>query len=204
MTELASADPADALWRDAKGQPFFRHRPKLVGAEITFTLEPDALAWSDGKVEGRMPLHQIGSVRIVYRPANLYTRRFRVEINQRLGKSVWFANLSYRGLMEVETNDQPFAAFVRELLARIAKASPKALFLGGEPAWRYGLVGLFSLVLAGAGIIVGVEAVKTLTWALAGAVLVVAGYMAWQMAQWLIRNKPVVINPQDPPTALLP
>ncbi|MFX7792737.1 hypothetical protein ABTK00_20070, partial [Acinetobacter baumannii] len=91
------------------------------------------LAWSDGKVEGRMPLHQIGSVRIVYRPANLYTRRFRVEINQRLGKSVWFANLSYRGLMEVETNDQPFAAFVRELLARIAKASPKALFLGGEP-----------------------------------------------------------------------
>ena len=43
MTEPTSPSPADALWRNSDGQPFFRHRPKLVGAEITFTLEPDAL-----------------------------------------------------------------------------------------------------------------------------------------------------------------
>lgn len=204
MTEPTSSPPADALWRDAEGRPFFRHRPKLVGAEITFTLEPDALAWSDGKIEGRLPLHQIGTVRILYRPANLYNKRFRVEIGQRLGKSVWFANLTYRGLMEVEANDAAFAAFVRVLLPAIARAAPKARFFGGEPPWRYGLVALFNLVLVAAGIAVVVEAVRSLTWALAGATLAVAGYMGWQMATWLIRNRPVTIDPNAPPPQLLP
>jgi hypothetical protein len=198
-----SAQPSD-LWINDDGRPFFRHRPKLVGQAITFTLEKDALAWSDGKVEGRMQLDRIEIVHIRYRPANLATQRFRVEIRDVSGKAVWFANLSYRGLMDVETHDGAFVAFVRRLLTAVQKASPHARFIGGEPAWRYGLVSVTSVLLVIAALVVGRAALTSLSWPLAGAVLVVGAYMVWQMAEWLRRNRPSVIDPDNPPTLLLP
>lgn len=198
-----SAHASDLLIDD-DGRPFFRHRPKLVGQAITFTLETDALTWSDGKVEGRMRLDKIETVHILYRPANLASQRFRVELRDHSGTAVWFANLSYRGLMDVETNDAPFAAFVRRLLQAVHQASPHARFIGGEAAWRYGLVTVTSVLLVIAAVIVGRAALTSLSWPLAGAVLVVGGYMLWQMAEWLRRNRPALIDPDHPPALLLP
>lgn len=204
MTEPIVTASTEDLQRDAEGRPCYRHRPKLIGGEIGITLEPDALVWSDGTTESRLPLHQIAQVRLVFRPANLYTQRYMVQISQRLGKTIWFANLSYRGMVEVEATDRPFSAFVRELLPRIAAASPKARFLGGEPAWRYGLVGLLTLMLMAAAVMLAVTAIRTLTWPVAATVLAIAGYIGWQMTLWLIKNKPSMIAPRDPPASLLP
>ncbi len=131
----------DGLWLDHEDRPTFRHKPKLIGPEIVFTLQDREIAWSDGRVSGSLPLHQIESVRLVFRPANLYTSRYRIEIRQRLGKRIWFSNVSWRGMVEIESHDAPFAAFVRRLCAAIAKRRPRpgsspASRPGAMPSWR--------------------------------------------------------------------
>lgn len=202
--EARPGTAADPMWRDADDHPMFRHRPKVIGAEITFKLEPDALVWSDGKHKGRLPLHQIESVRIVFRPANLYMQRYRVDVRQRLGQRVWFSNVSYRGMVEMESHDKPFSAFVRELMRRVAKASPKAQFFGGEPLWRYVPGAIVTAMLAAALGFMGVEAVRTLNWSMLAIVVLIGGFTTWQMGQWLVKNKPVAVDPANPPDYFFP
>ncbi|MBX9990305.1 hypothetical protein [Phreatobacter oligotrophus] len=194
----------DGLWLDHEDRPIFRHKPKLIGPEIVFTLQDREIAWSDGRVSGSLPLHQIESVRLVFRPANLYTSRYRIEIRQRLGKRIWFSNISWRGMVEIDSNDAPFAAFVRRLCAAIAKASPKARFIAGEPAWRYAVVAAITAGLAVSLAYLAIAAVKTVNWGLMGLVAFVGGYTVWQMSLWLRKNRPGSFDPLALPTDLLP
>jgi len=204
MTRPPDNLPSKELWRDHKGRPIFRHRPKLVGPEITFTLEERDLAWSDGRSSGRLPLHQIESVRLSFRPANLHTRRYRIEVRQRLGRKIWFSNVSWRGMMEIEAHDAAFTAFARELCATIAAASPKARFIAGEPAWRYVAVAAVTTGLGASLAYLTVSAVRNLNWGLMGLVVFIGGYTVWQMSLWLTKNPPGTFDPVHPPTALLP
>jgi len=204
MTLADDSAPPDGLMRDHEDRPTYRHRPKLIGMDVSFTLEERDLVWSDGRVTGRLPLHQIESVRIAFRPANLYTHRYRVDIRQRLGQKVWFANISWRGVAEIEANDPAFHAFVRVLLAAIARASPKARFLAGEPRWRYAVVALTTGLLALCLAYLAVQGLQARNWGLLGLVAFVGGYTVWQMSLWLTKNRPGTFDPLDPPAALLP
>jgi hypothetical protein len=140
----------------------------------------------------------------MFRPANLYTSRYRIEIRQRLGKRIWFSNISWRGMVEIDSNDAPFAAFVRQLCAAIAKASPKARFIAGEPAWRYAVVAAITAGLAVSLAYLAIAAVKTVNWGLMGLVAFVGGYTVWQMSLWLRKNRPGSFDPLALPTDLLP
>jgi hypothetical protein len=200
--EKTATDPA--LWRDHEDRPTFRHRPKLVGPEIHFTIEERDLVWSDGRASGRLPLHQIDSVRLAFRPANLYTRRYRLEVRQRLGQRIWFSNVSWRGMVEIEAHDAPFAAFVRVLCATIAEASPKARFIAGEPAWRYAVVAATTGGLGFSLAYLAYHAIRAVNWGLMGLVVFIGGYTVWQMSLWLTKNRPDVFDPLNPPAILLP
>jgi len=196
--------PADALWRDHDGRPTFRHRPKLVGREIVFTLEERDLAWTDGRLSGKVPLHQVDYVRLTFRPSNLYLKRYRFELRQRLGRRIWFSNVSWRNMIEVEAHDAAYSAFVREVLAAVATASPKARFLAGEPLWRY-----IAMVAASGGLglslaYLAFNALTTVNWGLIGLVAFIGGYAVWQMSLWLTKNPPAEFDPRTPPEALLP
>ncbi len=201
---MTSPAPADALWRDHDGRPTFRHRPKLVGPEIVFTLEERDLAWTDGRSSGRVPLHQIDSVRLSFRPSNLYLRRYRFELRQRLGRRIWFSNVSWRGMVEVEAHDAAFSAFVRVVLKAAVNASPRARFLGGEPAWRYIAVAATTAGLALSLAYLAFQGLRNLNWGLLGLVVFIGGYAAWQMSLWLKKNPPTEFDPLDPPASLLP
>lgn len=204
MTAPATTAADPALWLDHEGRPTFRHRPKLVGPEIHFTIEERDLAWSDGRSSGRLPLHQIDSVRLAFRPANLYTRRYRLEVRQRLGQKIWFSNVSWRGMVEIEAHDAAFTAFVRALCAAIARGSPKARFIAGEPAWRYAVVAATTAGLAFSLTYLAYQALRAVNWGLMGLVVFIGGYTAWQMSLWLTKNRPDVFDPLDPPAILLP
>ncbi len=200
--ETTLTDPA--LWLDHEGRPTFRHRPKLVGPEIHFTIEERDLAWSDGRSSGRLPLHQIDSVRLVFRPANLYTRRYRLEVRQRLGQKIWFSNVSWRGMVEIEAHDAAFTAFVRALCAAIAEGSPKARFIAGEPAWRYAVIAATTTGLAFSLAYLAYQAIRAVNWGLMGLVVFIGGYTVWQMSLWLTKNRPDDFDPLNLPAILLP
>lgn len=196
--------PDDPLWRDHDDNPLFRHRPKVIGPEITVRIDRDAIAWTNGKYSGRLPLHQIESVRIAFRPANLYAQRYRVDVKQRLGQNIWFSNVSWRGMVEMESHDAPFSAFVRELARRVRKASPKAQFIGGEPGWRYWPAAIMTIGFTLALLYIGTEALRTASWSLGLVVGLVGVYTAWIMGLWLRKNWPSTFDPDAIPSDLLP
>lgn len=203
--EPARPDGRDPhLMRDQADRPIYSHRPKPFGGEVSFTLDERDLVWSAAGATGRLPLHQIESVRITFRPANLHTHRYRVDIRQRLGRTLWFANVSWRGIAEMQANDPSFVAFLRVLLATVARTSPKARFIAGEPAWRYAAVAFTSALLALCLAYLAVLGLTTLNWGLIGLVVFIGGYAVWQMALWLTKNRPASFDPLDPPAALLP
>lgn len=194
----------DALWRDHEGRPTFRHRPKMVGSETVLTLEDRDLAWTDGRLSGKVPLHQVDYVRLTFRPSNLYLKRYRFELRQRLGQRIWFSNVSWRGMVEIEAHDAAYSAFVREVLAAVAKASPKARFLAGEPLWRYIAMAAASGCLGLALAYLAFHGLRAANWGLVGIVAFMGLYAAWQMSLWLRKNPPAAFDPLKPPAALLP
>jgi len=204
MTATHPAGPGQAPRHDTAGPLTYQHKPRIIGSAIVFRLEEKAIAWSDGRTSSSLPLHQIESVRLLFRPANLYTHRYRIEVRQRLGRRIWFSNLSYRGLADIEANDEGYTAFVRALCAAVAQASPKARFIVGEPAWRYGLVALVTAGLAASIAILTLQTAKLANWPILAVVLTIGGYMIWQMSLWLTKNRPGTFDPLALPPALLP
>ena len=93
---------------------------------------------------------------------------------------------------------------MRVLLAAIARASPKARFLAGEPRWRYAVVALTTGLLALCLAYLAVQGLQARNWGLLGLVAFVGGYTVWQMSLWLTKNRPGTFDPLDPPAALLP
>jgi hypothetical protein len=198
----AATDPD--LWLDHEDRPFFRHRPKLIGPEITMTLDGDDLLWSDGRTSLVLPLADIRQVRLVFRPANLHTRRYCAEIIPRRGRKLWISNVSWRGMVEIEAHDGAYSAFLRRLLPAIAKAAPTTFFIAGEPFWRYGLIGLTTLGLVGSVTWLAIPAVASRNIGLIGILALLGGYTIWQMTLWLTRNRPGLFDPAHPPAWLLP
>lgn len=196
--------PEDPMWRDHEDRPVFRHRPKVVGPEISVTLDARDILWSNGKITSRLPLHQVEEVRIVFRPANLYLHRYRVQVRQRLGGAIWFANVSYRGMVEMEAHDAPFAAFVRTLCLRVKEASPKTRFVAGEPLWRYVPGVVVTAALALSLLYIGFEAIRAGNYTMLGLAMFIGGFTAWQMGQWIVKNRPGTFDPTAIPPQLLP
>jgi len=184
--------------------PTYGHKPKVIGGEIVFKIEGDQLTWVDGVNSDSLALHQIESVRLSFRPANLTLHRYRCDIRQRLGRRIWFSNISLRGLADLNADDPAYRSFVSELCRRIAERSPKAVFLGGEPMWRYAPGLMFTISLAIAVLFLGFEAVRSANWGLLAIVAFIGGYVAWQMGLWIVKNRPAPFDPRAIRSDLLP
>ena len=184
--------------------PAYEYKPSLMSGPWQFWLRPDALEWRAGRHQGRVPYGRIARVRLSYRPSTMQTRRFLTEVWQPGGPKLSIASASWRSMVEQESLEAGYGAFVRELHRRIAAAGANATFTTGSPALLYwpGLA-----IVAGATLAIAVLAVRALLngdW-VAGAL--VAGFFAlfgWQGATFFHRNQPGHYRPEAVPPKLVP
>jgi hypothetical protein len=184
--------------------PVYGYKPSLMGSPWEFWLRSDALEWRAGRHQGRVPYGRIARVRLSYRPSTMQTRRFLTEVWQPGGPKLSIASASWRSMVEQESLEGGYGAFVRELHRRIAAAGTDATFQTGSPSLLYwpGLA-----IVAGATLAIMVLAVRALLhgdW-VAGAL--VAGFLvlfAWQGATFFHRNLPGTYRPETVPSKLVP
>src|SRR5258708_30427970 len=77
----------------------YRYRPRMVGGDFAFRLEPDALAWELGRRNGRLAYRDIARLRLRYRPANLAGTRFIAAIWSRARVKMQIPSTSQRSLL---------------------------------------------------------------------------------------------------------
>ena len=124
------------------------NRPHIFAPERTYRLLPDALAWSDGRSDGRVAYRDVTQVWISGSPKRLRSRHHRCVVRHPGGKLV-LAAAHYVRFGVVEERTAAYEPFVRELLRRVAAAAPGCTFIAGQP-WAAWVVWLLILIGGGA------------------------------------------------------
>jgi len=184
--------------------PAYSYKPSLLGAAWQFRLRPDALEWQAGRYQGRMPYGRIARVRLSFRPVTMQTRRFVTEIWPPGGAKLSIQSTSWRSLVEQETQDRAYGAFVRELHRRLATAGAEISFETGVPPVVYwpGLAVFAVLTLGLAALALRALQIGQLSGAaLVGGLLVL---LLWQSGGYFRRNRPGRYRPDALPGELMP
>jgi hypothetical protein len=187
-----------------RGDPVYVYKPSLLGAPWEFRLAPDAIEWRMGRHQGRTPYARIARVRLSYRPVTMQMRRFLAEIWTVDGPRLSIASASWKSIVEQETKDQAYGAFIRELHRRIAAADAQPALVTGSPAFLY-WPGLAIFVVVSLGLAaLTLQGLRSGAWT--GAVFV-GGFLAlflWQSGNYFHRNRPGSYRPDALPAELVP
>jgi hypothetical protein len=202
-----SASPplqSDRASDPASGELTYRYRPRMMGGDFVFRLEPDALAWELGRRNGRLTYRDIARLRLGYRPTNLAGSRFIAEIWSREGAKLEIASISQRSLFDYQNLAAEYRAFIIELARRIAASGAACRCDAGFPPWRWWPALFVAVATLTAAIYVSVQALiaGAIT---AGAVIAALGlFFLWQIGSMVVRNRPRTYDPNSPPGDVLP
>lgn len=151
-----------------------------------------------------LPLDRIAALRLSFDPTRSESNRYRCTLVLSGGESLTFFNRTFTGFANFEDTSAAYTAFVRELVAALANASPRCVFVGGVSASRYALNGLatafVALVVLAATLFL---LASGLIWIVVIKLVLLAVYFP-NLVRWLRRNRPQPFVPSAIPPALLP
>ena len=198
------APQSDLASDPASSELTYRYRPRMIGGDFAFRLEPDALAWELGRRNGRLAYRDIARLRLGYRPANLAGSRFIAEIWSRAGMKMEIASISQRSLFDYQNLAPEYRAFIIKLARRIAASGGKCRCDAGFPPWRWWPALFVAVATLTAAIYVSVRALIAGA-VTAGAVIAALGlFFLWQIGSMVVRNRPRTYDPNSPPGDVLP
>jgi hypothetical protein len=182
----------------------YAYKPSLFRAAFEFRLTPSALEFTMGPRSGRISYGDIRRLRLSYRPTSVQSSRYLTEIWPAAGPKLSIASTSRRTMIDAERHDAAYAAFVRDLAGRVAKANPDApIELGTLPLVYWPGLTVF-VVLAIAMLVLAVRAVQVEQW---GGTAVIVGFWAlflWQIGRFFWRNRPRHCLGEAVPDDILP
>ena len=196
-------DPAGA---PENGDLTYSYRPSLLGAPWTFTLTGDGMDWSAGSRSGRVRYRDVRRLRLSFKPASMQTHRFLTEIWAEGAPKLQIVSASWKSMVEQERRDGPYAAFITELHARVAREHgpvPVRYDQGTNPFPYWPGLALYTAVaLALAAVFVRALEVH----ALGGAAFIGAfvALFLWQGGNFFRRNRPGTYRPDALPAKLMP
>lgn len=192
-------DPNDDL-----PPPSWRQRPKPVGFEIAYTLDGEVLEVDRTRAVDRVRLSAVEEVRFFFAPGNISSKGYKTRLRLSDGKTIAFGNLSWRSLTDLDRDDARYHRFVTALSAAIARANPRARFVGGRPRplWiATAIVGVLSLAMLAFFTLSAFQ--RGMNGAgLLGLLLLAASY--WQVWPMISLNRPRELATGEVPDALVP
>lgn len=182
----------------------YTYRPSLLGAAWQFTLAPEDIQWSAGGRSGCISYGKVRRIRMSYRPANMQSHRFLMEVWGEGAPKLRIVSTSWKSMFEQERLDKPYTVFVAALHRRLVEAGAPVIYQRGSNPLSYwpGLI-MFAGVALGLGFLI-TRAVQQS--AMSGAVFVGAFLLLflWQGANFFRRNRPGTYRAGALPPALVP
>jgi hypothetical protein len=184
--------------------PSYRHNPRPVGYPIAFKILDDRLVVDTTRKVEEMQLGAVTRVRLTYEPRSFAQSAFRTRLTLVNGRTVNLTSVSWNSLMDVRTQDAEYSAFVRALVAAVARLNPGVEIVAGKPRFQW-----YAMIVAAA---VALLAVALFSWralasgaygaALFGAAVGAVGI--WQLEPIIRLNRPGRHSPERLPEPLLP
>jgi hypothetical protein len=116
----------------------YRSRGSVLENEAGWTLGPSALIRAEAEAAAqRLPYRDIVELRLSYDPTRFDTQRFRCDLSLAGGIRAKVLSTSYISIGKFEDRGASYAPFVRELVTRVAQASPDCRFRAGKRPWAY-------------------------------------------------------------------
>lgn len=124
-------------------------RPNIFTTDRSFQMTDDAVTWEGGRSPGRLAFAEIERIRIHDAPMAYGPGLRRCVLRPRRGAKLFIPSLHYKRFGVTEDRSASYAPFVRELVARIARANPNVQIIAGRTraAQAVWIVLLVSLVL---------------------------------------------------------
>jgi hypothetical protein len=182
----------------------YSYKPSLVRAALEFRLTPAELEYTTGAQSGRIALGDVRRIRLSFRPTSVQSNRYLTEIWPAQGGKLQIASTSRRTVMDATRHDEAYAAFVRDLAARVVAANPAVELVAGTVPLVYWTGVAVFVVLALAIAALAVRALQVEQWAGAA---VVGGFwlvFLWQIGTFFRRNRPRRLADGDIPADILP
>ena len=191
---------------DAEAALAYSYRPSLLGAPWEFKLTEHGLDWVAGRRSGRILYSEVRRLRLSFKPVSMQTLRFLTEIWAEGAPKLEIVSSSWKSMVEQERQNQPYAAFITELHARVARASrrtPVRYDRGFNPFSYWPGLALFAVVSVALALLV-VRALQA--HALSGAIFIFAfvALFVWQGGNFFRRNRPGSYRPDALPADLMP
>ncbi len=185
--------------------PSYTQRPHPLASEVTFTLTPTHLEWSDAKGRsGRFALAHAARLRLSYDPARIRTPRHVLDLNFGHYGEIRLTSSSYRGMGLYKSCADSFNHFTQELHIAIKAAAPACHFETGR-GWSFYIANMSGWVFLGGLFAVGIVgfALKQ-QWALAGLLAAMLAYIAPAFIKVARVNIPTPYDPRHIPSHALP
>lgn len=182
----------------------YKQRPRPFSGEVVFGLTDDALIVDNGRRHETIPFTEMYALRLTFGYRNVGTQVFMARIRRANGRTVAITNLNWKGYVDYDSQDKAYTIFVTELMRKIARANPNALFERGRPALSWlatAIVGITALVAFAGAAIWGLTRGN---WLLSTMAVIFLFPFGRQVHGMLTRNKPGLFQANDPPRDLLP
>lgn len=179
-------------------------KPTLVGGARQFDLTDEGLSWQVAGKSGVWPLQKIAAIRLSYRPVSMQSRRFRADIEDTRGERVTIYSTTWQTVALMSPQDNGYRAFIVEFHRRLAEAKSNVVLVAGINPKIF-MAGLILMGFVGVAI-AGLLARALATGEFAGALFLVgfAGLFAWQIGNFMRRNKPRTYTLDALPQDVLP
>jgi len=182
----------------------YKQRPRPFSGEVLFALTDDSLIVDNGRRQETIPLSEIAALRLTFGYRNIITAVYMARLRRTNGRTVTLSNLNWRGYVDYDSQDKGYSIFVRELMTKIAKANPKAVFQGGRPLLTYMLTAIVGISTLAGFAAATVWGLMRGSWLLATMGVVFMFPFGKQVHGMITRNKPLIFNAKEPPANLLP
>lgn len=182
----------------------YKQRPRPFSGEVVFALTDDALIVDNGRRHETIPYAEIYALRLTFGYRNLGTQVFMTRLRRQNGRTVSLSNLNWKGYVDYDAQDKAYSIFVTQLMQKIARANPHALFERGRPGLAYlatAIVGITALVAFTGAAIWGISRGN---WLLSTMAILFLFPFSRQVHGMLTRNKPGLFQANNPPQDLLP
>jgi hypothetical protein len=194
----------DPAGMPANGDLTYTYRPTLLGAPWSFSLTEHGMDWSAGSRSGCVRYRDVRRLRQSFKPKSMQAQRFLTEIWADGAPRLEIVSSSWKSMVEQERQDAPYAAFIAELNARVARAGTPVRYDRGANPFGYWLgVALYAMV-AVALAVVSVRAVQSHALGAAAFIGAFVAIFLWQGGTYLLRNRPGTYSPDALPRDLMP
>lgn len=203
---LAAARPSghEGDMENTSGDVVFRFRTRPIGPETLVRAESARVLVQRGSRQAEIPYGEIASIRLAYAPKNAANESFTADVRASGGGNAFLSNLSWKGLLDVDRQDDAYRAIVLSLVRRAAAANPGVVLLAGVPGWRFGLMSGVGAALLVSLVVLSFRAVGQGSWPLALFFAALFAYFGWWVGRYLRRNRPRSFSVDAVPEEVLP